>query len=74
MQTANSQSRHVSVMKSRNGVSSVKVSFEQEAQHHYYKETTELHLASSRAEYNLPFTLSKPLLSLVQSTAPQELS
>jgi len=70
---ANSQS-HVSLMKSRKGVSSVKALFEQEAQRHCYKETTELQLASFIAEHNLPFTLAKPLLSLVQSTAPQELS
>ena len=53
---ANSQS-HVSLMKSRNGVSSVKALFKQEAQRHCYKETTELQLASFIAEHNLPFTL-----------------
>ena len=44
-------------MKSRKGVSSVKALFEQEAQRHCYKETTELQLASFIAEHNLPFTL-----------------
>ena len=58
-------------MKSKRESMCLKEAFQKQSQRNIYKEASEVQIAAFLAEHNLPFTLARPLVHLIQSRAPK---
>lgn len=58
-------------MKSKAESMCLKEAFQKQSHRNIYKETSEVQIAAYLAEHHLPFTLSSPLVHIIQSRAPK---
>ena len=65
---------HLKNLKSKLNTASIKDVFQQQSIKKDYRENTVVQISAFIAEHNLPFALANPLLSLIQSSAPTDLS